>query len=236
MTSQSHVAHELLARAHSPDTADQLFTERIRQKPLYLRPTSPTPADNRARRRLHRLRKKEYFLRKQRPRPLSAKEKRISGIYDIPKEECKYAVFRELHKMWIEYMQEVLDIKDRKPDTMPRITALSHGSKLVSADFHGAEIEVVRSRCAGRVGVKGIVVKDTKFTFVIVTEKDAVKTIPKEQTVFRFTVPTSPPGEDSQGQSQDSKELVFELHGSQFQNRPVDRANKKFKWKNVDYL
>lgn len=175
MTSQSHVAHELLARAHSPDTTDQLFTERIRQKPLYLRPTSPTPADNRARRRLHRLRKKEYFLRKQRPRPLSAKEKRISGIYDIPKEECKYAVFRELHKMWIEYMQEVLDIKDRRPDMMPRITALSHGSKLVSADFHGAEIEVVRSRCGGRVGVKGIVVKDTKFTFVIVTENDVVK-------------------------------------------------------------
>ncbi|KAL1996852.1 hypothetical protein VTN49DRAFT_7717 [Thermomyces lanuginosus] len=236
MTSQSHVAHELLARAHSPDTTDQLFTERIRQKPLYLRPTSPTPADNRARRRLHRLRKKEYFLRKQRPRPLSAKEKRISGIYDIPKEECKYAVFRELHKMWIEYMQEVLDIKDRRPDMMPRITALSHGSKLVSADFHGAEIEVVRSRCGGRVGVKGIVVKDTKFTFVIVTENDVVKTIPKEQTVFRFTVPTSSQGDDGQGQPQDSKELVFELHGSQFQNRPVDRANKKFKWKNVDYL
>lgn len=58
---------------------------------------------------------------------------------------------------------------------MPRITALSHGSKLVSADFHGAEIEVVRSRCGGRVGVKGIVVKDTKFTFVIVTENDVVK-------------------------------------------------------------
>jgi ribonuclease P protein subunit POP4 len=33
-----------------------------------------------------------------------------------------------------------------------------------------------------------------------------------------------------------TKELVFELHGSQFENRPVDRANKKFKWRNVDYL
>lgn len=35
---------------------------------------------------------------------------------------------------------------------------------------------------------------------------------------------------------EEGKKLVFELHGSQFQNRPVDRANKKFKWRNVDYL
>ena len=32
------------------------------------------------------------------------------------------------------------------------------------------------------------------------------------------------------------KELVFEIHGSQFQNRAVDRAHKKFKWKNVEFL
>jgi ribonuclease P protein subunit POP4 len=172
--SKNHIAHELLARAHSPDTADQLFTERIKQKPLFLRPTSPTPADNRSRRRLQRLRKKEYFYRKQKPRPLSAREKRISGIYDIPKEECKYEVFKGLHKLWVEYMQEVLDINDRRTK-IPLITAQAHGSKLASADFHGAEIEVVRSRCTGRVGTKGIVVRDTKFTFVIVTEKDEAK-------------------------------------------------------------
>lgn len=174
MASRTHIAHELLQRAHSPDTANQLFTERIKQKPLFLRPTSPTPADNRARRRLHRLRKKEYFYRKQKPKPLSAREKRISGIYDIPKEECKYEIFKGLHKLWVEYMQEVLDIKDRRGN-IPPVTAQSHGSKLASADFHGAEIEVVRSRCASRVGMKGIVVRDTKFTFVVVTEKDEAK-------------------------------------------------------------
>lgn len=171
----THVAHELLSRAHSPDTAQQLFTERIRQKPLYLRPTSPTPADNRSRRRLHRLRKKEYFLRKQKPQPLSAREKRVSGIHSIPKEECKYEIFKGLHELWVQYMHEVLDIKDRKASAIPQITAQAHGSKLVSADYHGAEVEVVRSRCAGRVGIKGIVVRDTKFTFLIVTKNDVVK-------------------------------------------------------------
>ncbi|KAI9928357.1 hypothetical protein ASPWEDRAFT_170644 [Aspergillus wentii DTO 134E9] len=236
-TPKLHIAHELLARAHSPDTANQLFTERIKQKPLFLRPTSPTPADNRSRRRLHRLRKKEYFLRKQKPKPLSAREKRASGIYDLPKEECKYAIFKGLHEMWVGYMQEILDLKDR-PITSP-ISAQSHGSKLVSADFHGAEVEVVRSRCAGRVGIKGIVVRDTKFTFVIITEKDELKNVPKEQTIFRFYLPV-PVSQNADAEEPEDKtapkDLVFELHGSQFQNRAVDRSNKKFKWRNVEYL
>ncbi|KAL2796351.1 hypothetical protein BJX66DRAFT_140545 [Aspergillus keveii] len=258
-SSKPHIAQTLLARAHSPDTADALFTERIKQKPLYLRATSPTPADNRSRRRQHRIRKKEYFLRHQKPKPLSAREKRKSGLYDLPKEECKYAIFKELNRMWVTYMCEILDLgpgawraqnqnqnqqKGQPQGPRPLVSALSHGSKLVSADFHGAEVEVVRSRCAGRVGIKGIVVRDTKFTFVVVTEKDEVKTIPKEQTVFRFTLPL--PQATATEESKDAtegaeanegiKELVFELHGSQFENRPVDRANKKFKWRNVDYL
>lgn len=70
-------------------------------------------------------------------------------------------------------MQDILDLKsDGKSGVL---TPASHGAKLVSADFHGAEVEVVRSRASGRVGIQGIVVRDTKFTFVVVTAKDEVK-------------------------------------------------------------
>lgn len=196
-TSKTHIAQTLLERAHSPDTAEALFTERIKQKPLHLRPTSPTPADNRSRRRLHRLRKKEYFLRHQKPKPLSAREKRESGVYKLPKEECKYETFKGLNQLWAEYMRETLDLgpgaaawraqqqqqQQNQQGSGKLVTALSHGSKLVSADFHGAEVEVVRSKCSGRVGLKGIVVRDTKFTFVIVTESNEVKS---EFLISRF--------------------------------------------------
>ena len=264
----NHIAHNLLARAHSPDTAAQQFTERVKHKPLYLRPTSPSAADNRSRRRHQRLRKKEYFLKHQRPQPLSARQKRSSGLYDLPKDECKYDVFKGLHALWVQYMQEILDLKVSGRNGS--ITPSSHGAKLVSADYHGAEVEVVRSQCPSRVGLKGIVVRDTKFTFVVVTEKDEVKSkysalsldwfvstapklimcpaaIPKEHTVFRFTVPvphaaktgagtTQEGGDEQEGGSNGPQPLVFELHGSQFENRPVDRANKKFKWRNIDYV
>lgn len=55
------------------------------------------------------------------------------------------------------------------------VSAQSAGSKLASADYHGAELTVVRSRCAGMVGLEGIVVKDTKFTFQIITRKNELK-------------------------------------------------------------
>jgi len=32
------------------------------------------------------------------------------------------------------------------------------------------------------------------------------------------------------------KPLVFELHGNQFEMRAADRANKKFKWKSMEYV
>lgn len=61
--------------------------------------------------------------------------------------------------------------------------------------------------------------------------------MPKEQTVFKFEipVPTDPTNEQIQS-SETPKNLVFEIHGNQFENRPADRANKKFKWRNLDYL
>lgn len=110
-------------------------------------------------------------------------------------------------------------------------------AKLCSADYHGAELEVVRSRCVSRVGVRGVVVKDAKHVFEVVTEKQGVKVLPKEGTVFRFVVPRPQKKDDTAieepvgdgGEKVLERDLVFELHGDQFQYRAADRANRKFK-------
>lgn len=57
------------------------------------------------------------------------------------------------------------------------VMAQSVGSKLASADYHGAEVTVVRSRCTGLVGLAGIIVRDTKFTFQIITKKNQLKSM-----------------------------------------------------------
>lgn len=138
--------------------------------------------------------------------------------------------------MWCGYVREILGLNDGR---RTYVDAMSAGPLLVSADYHGALVEVTRSRCVSRVGMKGIVVKDTKFTFEIVTRRDELKVMPKEHTVFRFEVPfedeqqrveagaevAGVQGEDVKGR----RPLVFEIHGSQFESRAPDRANKKFR-------
>lgn len=172
-TAANNPSHALLSRAHSPDTALRIHTDRVQKKPLLLRPTSPNPTTARGRRQADRLALKRR--RSNKPAPLSAKQKRALGIHDIPAAQRRYALFEGLHAMWVGYMREVLGLEEAGAGGAQYVTAASAGPKLVSADFHGAEVEVVRSRCTGRVGVRGIVVKDTKFTFEVVTRGDEVK-------------------------------------------------------------
>ncbi|KAF4627967.1 hypothetical protein G7Y89_g10186 [Cudoniella acicularis] len=222
----SNIGLSLLCRAHSPELAATIFTEKVKTRPLYLKPTEPNNA--RQARRLERQRKLSERKKRLKPALLSSRQKRALCIYDIPKSSQKYSIYEPLHKMWIGYIQEVLGEK------CTPVTGAA-AAKLCSADYHGAELEVVRSRCVSRVGVKGIVVKDTKFVFEIITKNNQIKVVPKENTVFRFAVP--PPGVEKEVDENagkevvgaEGKDLVFELHGDQFIFRAADRANKKFK-------
>lgn len=176
MAASKHIAHTLLLNAHLPEIASAIFTEKVLHKPLHLRPTSPDlgSRDARAQRRLNRLRKKEKSQRRQKLKPLSAKEKRVSEIYDIPKNAQKYDIYVPLHQMWLGYMWELLGMNE---GTAAYVTAQTAGSKLASSDYHGSEVTVVRSRCTSLVGLAGIVVRDTKFTFQIITKKNQLKSM-----------------------------------------------------------
>jgi ribonuclease P protein subunit POP4 len=225
-TTISHPAHTLLERAHSPDTASRIFTDKVRNKPLLLQPTSSTDKDKRALRRHVRLRKKEYHLRKRKPRPLSAKEKRTLGVFELRKEEIKYEIYQKLHDMWNGYMLEVLGYTTKDGKTHAggaqlnkTVTAQGSGSLLASADFHGALVEVVRAKDVGKVGCKGIVVRDTRYTFVLVTEQNEVKTVPKKDCVFRYGVEVPL----SNGWTEEKKTVVRQDGaGRKEQQQPVD--------------
>ncbi|GAB1733249.1 hypothetical protein NU195Hw_g8456t1 [Hortaea werneckii] len=235
---KEHIAEALLKRAHSPDQANTIFRERVKQRPLLLRPTSPDPdLDARSKRQILRHQKTNPHRSSTKPKPLSAKQKRRLSLYDIPASQRKYTIYAPLHRMWCAYIREILGTGREGKRTF--VDANSAGPILVSADYHGALLEVTRSRCLSRVGVKGIVLKDTKFTFEVVTARDEVKVLPKEHSVFRFEVPLEDDGEGegkaSEGEGDGTvkeemkKPLVFEIQGGQFENRAPDRANKKFR-------
>jgi ribonuclease P protein subunit POP4 len=208
------VAIALLSRAHSPDSTTRIFIEKVKTRPLLLKPSEPS--NGQQHRRIERQRKLASRRKKQKPKPLSSREKRALCLYEIPPEQQKYSIYEPLHRMWLGYMQEVLG------ENCTPVTGAA-AAKLCSADFHGAKLEVVRSRCVSRVGVQGIVVKDSKFAFEIITSGNSLKLVPKEHTIFKFVVPR--PGNEGE----EKKDLVFELHGDQFIYRAADRANRKFK-------
>ncbi|THW42793.1 RNase P/MRP, p29 subunit [Aureobasidium pullulans] len=223
---KEHPALGLLTRAHDPSISSQIFREKVQNRPLLLRPSSPDPReDARSKRQKARLEKAKANRKSRKPRPLTAKRKRELGIYDIPKEQQKYDIYVPIWKLWCAYMREILGMEKSR-----YVNAAGVGPLLASADYHGAMVDVVRCRCVGRVGIRGIVVKDTKFTLEIITLKNELKTVPKEYTVFRFEVPFIEEDNDGDSQMTESqKPFIFELHGSQFQKRAADRAARKFK-------
>ena len=44
-------------------------------------------------------------------------------------------------------------------------------SRIVKADFSGAKVKVINSKNATMIGIKGIIVRETKCTFVVI-QKD----------------------------------------------------------------
>ncbi|KAK1984754.1 Rof/RNase P-like protein [Colletotrichum cereale] len=224
--SNQPVTQALLARAHSPDSVNRIFSDKIQYRPLYLRPSSPPPPSNAriARRKAREDAKKKQKLK---PKPLSARERHRRGLYEVPRHGQKYAVFEPLHQLWLGYIEEILG------------SELYHGgaaaaAKLSAAEFHGAAVEVSRSSCPSRVGIKGIVIKDGKFAFEVITPKNEIKIVPKEGTWFRFEIPVKEPVAEPATEAPTTPEastrrFVFEVLGDQFLTRGADRANKKFK-------
>ena len=213
------ITNRLLAEAHGSEEGQRIFEERIFRRKIALQPCPPRP-DN-ARRARWKARKERERGKALKPKPLSAKERRTLGVYKLSTESKEYSAYVPLHNMWIGYIRETLG------------QDLYHGGqaasgKLASAEFVGAKLNVSRSSCPSRVGLEGIVIKDTKYTFEMITQRNAIKIIPKEGTLFRIKIPAAVT-HTKDDEDQDS--FTFDIHGVQFQHRPADRSNKKFKFK-----
>lgn len=177
---KTNIAFDLLASHHGLDFTASYYRDKVVQRPLYLKPTPVEEAKliEPTKREIRQKAREATQLRKRRstgkPKPLSAKQKRALQIYVIPKDQQKYEIYVPLHKLWCSYMREILTLQEDKGYGR-FIEAKGAGPLLASADYHGALVEVVRSRCPGRIGLKGIVVRDTRSTFEIVTAKDQLK-------------------------------------------------------------
>lgn len=201
--SEKVLQKRLVVRGASPDPTshDARAQRRLQRLRAKEKKTARSNSKSKSKAEVEKEVEKEKENEKEKkPKPLSARQKRVSGIYKIPPSKQKYEIYRGLNRMWVGYMWEILglvrvDDDDHGGQGQGRgewvrggggggggkatayVTAQSAGNVLASADFHGAEVMVVRSRCVGMVGLKGIVVRDTKFTFQVITKGDRLKSM-----------------------------------------------------------
>ena len=131
------------------------------------------------------------------------------GLHEVPK--CaKYSDFLPLHSLWLQYISSSFNSVTLKAD-----------EKLLKIDFHGAEFSVRNSKCKSYIGLKGIVVKETKNMIIIITKSDEVKHIPKSNSIFEMRI----------------RNFLVKIVGDAICVLPSVRTSKKFKSSNkVNFL
>ncbi|KAL5466873.1 hypothetical protein EMCRGX_G031030 [Ephydatia muelleri] len=137
---------------------------------------------------------------------LSAKKKREMKLYEIPKAQQSYDQYLPLHNLWKDYVTDLL-----QPSKTSNPSHLSQ--KVLKADYHGAIIKVVRSKCSSCVGKEGILLQETQNTLKLICRDNKIRTIPKANSVFAF-------GLDG---------FLFTLYGNHMRYRTGERSARKFK-------
>ncbi|KXN80585.1 Ribonuclease P protein subunit p29, partial [Leucoagaricus sp. SymC.cos] len=157
-----------------------------------------------------------------------------------------------LHRLWMSYMSELLALNPAPAaGTVPTSRSIPSSQamfpKLVKADFHGAIISVCQSKNPCLVGIRGIIIHETENAFKVITKSNAVKLLPKQNSVFtlaiplystlpashsaRMPLPLPDTGDISETTVLDRPHFEFELYGNQFRFRSAERAGRKFKHK-----
>ncbi|KAJ7985883.1 hypothetical protein DPEC_G00345080 [Dallia pectoralis] len=140
---------------------------------------------------------------------LSAKQRRQMHVFQLKPEHQKYEFFLPLHELWKQYIRDLCN--GLRPESNPQTIQ----QRLLKADFHGAILTVVRSKCPSYVGTTGILVQEMKHVFKIITAQDKLKVIPKRNSVFAVEIDG----------------FVSHIYGSKFELRSSERSAKKFKVK-----
>jgi len=142
---------------------------------------------------------------------ISSKFKKEKKLFAIPPEKVKYDLFLKLNTLWKEYIEDLVS-KERLPENM--------FNKLLKADYHGAIIKILESKCGTYEGISGIVVMETMRSFKIITPDNRLLTILKQNVVFMVEV----------------LKKNIKIYGCHLIYRPADRMKTKFRLRYLENI
>lgn len=100
--------------------------------------------------------------------------KKVLRKKGISKVSCSVEILSILQKASVEY-HKIASKRYYSPSIFFINNYFISDTQLLKSDFHGAEIEVTKSKCFSLVGLKGIVVQETFSTFKIVKCSKSMK-------------------------------------------------------------
>ncbi|VDK81521.1 unnamed protein product [Litomosoides sigmodontis] len=111
----------------------------------------------------------------------------------------KYAQFEPLYELWCDYFSTLVAGPGSQLDV-----------RVLKADYHGCLLMVAEAANPAQVGICGIVTRETRQTFMLITKEDRLLTIPKQDTIFQFAL----------------EGKIYVLFGNAFRFQPSLRAKK----------
>ena len=135
-------------------------------------------------------------------------------ISKIKKDKISYETLLPMNKIWNEYINNLLN---------GTLNEEIIASKLLKADLHGSIIEVINSNNKNNIGIKGILIYESKRTLNILTKENKVKTILKPGSLFEITC----------------NNIEIQILGDNFLYKSAERTKAKYKIKynlNNNYL
>ena len=164
---------------------------------------------------LHPQRKRAQYTPSR--RKISGQLKRKLGHCIVKRKGKEYCNFLPDHERWLQYCKTFLNFDHYfskgwvgEPHDPSTITIQNNLKKI---EYYGSKLEIVKSRSPSHVGIKGIVIRETKGTFVFICEDNRVKVIPKLQCEFKLNV----------------GRVNFYILGKHLHQRPVERSKHAYK-------
>uniref|UniRef100_A0A0N5AUU0 Ribonuclease P protein subunit p29 n=1 Tax=Syphacia muris TaxID=451379 RepID=A0A0N5AUU0_9BILA len=120
-----------------------------------------------------------YVLEKTLVRSRPVRRKKLQNFFNnrITKsqlKDLKYKQFEPLYQLWLEYYESLMNLAAYPDD------------RLLKADYHGCLFMVTDALNPSQIGLAGILIRETRHTFQLITKADKLITIPKEGTTFQF--------------------------------------------------
>ncbi|EJW85865.1 hypothetical protein WUBG_03223, partial [Wuchereria bancrofti] len=88
-----------------------------------------------------------------------------------------YSQFEPLYELWCDYFSTLVNGSNGQLD-----------ARMLKADYHGCLLMIVEAANPAQVGICGIVTRETRQTFMLITKQDRLLTIPKQDTIFQFAL------------------------------------------------